>query len=261
MTTEKDLDTLFLKPFDLEMINPSTKAAFDKNNRGGSKICVIGKPGTGKSFTIASILYAKKHIFPTALIMSGTEDNNHFYGKMVPPTFIYGDYDEEVIEKFIKRQKIAKEHLQNPWAILLIDDCLDKPGIFNKPVQRQLFTQGRHFSMLYILSLQYALDIRPTIRVNIDVAFILREPSIKIRKSLWENYASIIPDFTLFCDIMDQMPEYTSLVIKNDATSNNWKDCVFYYKAPPTPKDFKFGAKEFWDFHNDRYNFEYQNIY
>ena len=104
---------------------------------------------TGKSFTIASILYAKKHIFPTALIMSGTEDNNHFYEKMVPSTFIYGDYDEEVIEKFIKRQKIAKEHLQNPWAVLLIDDCLDKPGIFNKPLQRQLFTRTSLFNALH----------------------------------------------------------------------------------------------------------------
>ena len=39
--------------------------------------------------------------------------------------------------------------------------------------------------------------------------------------------------------------------------SNEWKECVFWYKAPLVPEDFKFGAPEFRQFHYDRYNTEY----
>lgn len=233
----------------------------DDNHRFLLASCDIVR-NTGKSTLIASLLYAKKHIFPVGMIMSGSEDSNHFYERFIPKTFIYNEYDEDVVKNFVRRQKIAKEHLDNPWAVLLLDDCTDDAKIFNKPLQNNLFKLGRHYRMWYILSLQYAMDIRPVIRVNIDNVFILREPSVKIRKSIWENYASIIPDFGMFCDIMDQLSDdYTALFIKNDATSNKMEDCVFYYKAKPIPSEFKFGCKEYWAFHKARYDENYQDSY
>ena len=213
---------------------------------------------TGKSTLISSILYSKKHIYPVGLVMSGTEDSNGFYKKMFPSTFVYNKYDEVMIENLIKRQKIAKQHLENPWAVLLLDDCTDDIRIFNKPLQQALYKNGRHWKLLYILSLQYCMDIKPVIRNNVDGIFILREPSIRLRESLYKNYASIIPDFTIFCELMDKLTtDYCSIFILNATQSNSWEDCVFYYKATPTPDGFKFGSEDFWDFHNERYNLEY----
>ena len=215
---------------------------------------------TGKSTLIASILYAKKHIFPVGMVMSGSEDSNGFYRKIFPSTFVFNEYNEEKIEEFVKRQKIAKTHLKNPWAVLLLDDCTDKPSIFNTELQHGLYKRGRHFKMWYILSLQYAMDIKPVIRTNVDGIFILREPLLKNRKSLWENYASIIPDFSLFCQLMDDLTDdYTAMYIHNSGKSNVWQECVFWYKAPLTfqESDFKFGCSEYQQFHYDRYNPEY----
>jgi hypothetical protein len=102
------------------------------------------------------------------------------------------------------------------------------------------------------------MDIRPVIRTNIDGVFILREPNIRNRKIMYENYASIIPDFKLFCDIMDQITnDFTALYIHNGSKSNDWRDCVFWYKATPIPENFKFGCQDYWDFHYARYNPEY----
>ena len=216
---------------------------------------------THNTTLITSLLYAKKHIFPTALVMSGSEDSNHFYKQIIPSTFVYNEYNEKVVEAFIRRQKIAKEHLPNPWSILLLDDCTDDPTIFNKPLQHGLFKRSRHNSMWYILSLQYAIDVKPVIRVNIDNTFILREPSIKIRKVIWENYASIIPDFSTFCQLMDSMDDYTALFIQNQTTSNKVEDCVFWYKAKIVPSEWKFGSKDYWKFHSSRYNDEYKESY
>ena len=214
---------------------------------------------TGKSTLLGSILYAKKHIFPVGMAMCGTEDSNHFYSSIMPSSFVFNNYDEAQVEKFIKRQKLALEHVENPWAVLILDDCTDEPAIFRKPLQQGMYKRGRHWKMLYILSLQYALDIRPSIRTNIDGTFILREPSLAVRKKLYENYAGIIPDFKLFCEIMDQITnDYTALYIHNvSGATNNWKDYVFWYKATPAPKNFKLGCDTFWDHHYQRYNEEY----
>ena len=210
---------------------------------------------TGKTTLISSILYEKRNIFPVGMVMSGTEDSNGFYRKMFPSTFVYNKLEEDKIQEFIKRQKIAKKHLKNPWAVLLLDDCTDDPKLFNKPLFQGLYKNGRHWACLYILSLQYCMDIKPVIRTNIDGTFILRETNLKNRKALWENYAGVIPDFTMFCDIMDQLTDdYTALYIHNTTQSNKIEDSVFYYKAKPIPKDFKFGCPDFWAFHQARYN-------
>lgn len=248
-----------IKELDVEMIQPSTQQAFDPK-QGGSKTVVIGKANTGKSTLITSLLYAKKHIFPVGIAFSGSEDSNHHFRQLMPSTFVYNEYNADRIESFVKRQKIAKEHLENPWAVLLIDDCTDDPKIFNSKLQHSLYKLGRHYKCWYILSLQYAIDVKPAIRVNVDNCFILRETSIKIRKTIWENYASIIPDFTTFCAIMDEMTsDYTALYIHNQTQSNNWQDCVFWYKATPAPKSFRFGCKDYWKFHEDRYDPEYKD--
>ena len=213
---------------------------------------------TGKTTLISSLLYAKKHIFPVGMAMSGSEDSNGFYRRIMPSTFVFNEFNEEKIKDFVRRQKIARQHLDNPWAVLLLDDCTDDPRIFNKPLMQGLYKRGRHFAMWFILSLQYAMDVKPVIRTNVDGIFILREPILKNRKTLWENYASIIPDFKLFCDLMDQITnDYTALFISNQSRSNDWKDCVFWYKAQPPPKDFKFGCEDYWKFHEERYNPEY----
>jgi hypothetical protein len=247
-----------IKELDLELITPNKNEIRKLDKRSGSKIVVIGKPGTGKSFLITSLMYEKSPYLPVGLIFSGTEDSNHHFEQFIPSTFIYNHLDTDRLEEFIKRQKIAKHHLQNPWSLLLIDDCTDDPKILKTPLFQKLYKDGRHWDLFYILSLQYCLDILPNIRTNIDGVFILREPNLKNRKKLWENYASIIPDFTSFCDIMDGITnDYTALYVHNAGTSTDWRDNVFWYKAKPVPQSFKFGCPEYWQFHYQRYNSEY----
>lgn len=255
-TTVRALNIRELNP---DMIAPST-ANMNRSDQGGSKIVVIGKPGSGKTTLVTSLLHAKKHIFPVAMVMSGTEDSNGHYRKLFPSSFVYNKYDEDAVENFIKRQKVAKEHLSNPWALLLLDDCTDDPRIFNKPLQQGLFKNGRHWKTLYILSLQYGMDVRPVIRTNIDGVFILREPNIRTRRVLWENYAGCIPDFSDFCEILDQITDdYTALYIHNATQSNKIEDCIFWYRAPKLPTDWKFGCDEYWMHHKERYNESHKN--
>lgn len=248
-----------VKELDIEKILPNTSTYRKKDDKeGGSKTVVIGKAGTGKSNLILSLLYSKKHIFPVGTVLSGTEESNHFYSKVFPSTFIFNGYDESQLNKIIKRQRLAIKHLDNPWAVIILDDCMDDPSVFRKPLQNALYKNGRHWKMWYIVSMQYCLDIPPAIRENTDNVFILRDASLKNRKKLYENYAGIIPDFSLFCSLMDQLTnDYCALYIHNRGNTNDWKECVSFYKPMyPVPK-FQFGCEEYWRFHYDRYNPEY----
>jgi hypothetical protein len=106
------------------------------------------------------------------------------------------------------------------------------------------------------------MDVKPVIRTNVDGVFILREPILRNRKTLYENYASVIPDFTIFCELMDQLTDdYCSMYISNSGVSNNWQDCVYWYKAPLIDDKWKFGCPEFHKFHDERYNKEYVETY
>jgi hypothetical protein len=249
--------TLYLKEFNLDSMPPT-----DINDKNGVKIVVIGKPGTGKSTIIADIIASKSHIIPVAQVFSGTEDSNHFYSEKIPSVCIFNKLDMTAIEQFVVRQKIAKQYLEVPWAMQIIDDCTDNPRIFKEPVFQSYYKNGRHWKMLHILSLQYSMDIPPAIRTNIDYTFILRESNVSNREKLHKNYASCIDSLSEFNQIMDAVTEdYTALVICNRVQSNKIEDCVFWYKADPNrlPRNWKFGHQTFWEHNNDRLDPNYRD--
>ena len=52
---------------------------FDPSKIGTDKVCVvIGKRGTGKSTLVTDLLYHKRDI-PVGIVMSATEEGNHYY--------------------------------------------------------------------------------------------------------------------------------------------------------------------------------------
>jgi len=226
---------------------------FDITDIKDDKVVVlIGKRETGKSFLCKDLLFNHSSI-PVGQVISGTEAANEFYSQMVPKLFIHEEYQAPIIQNILKRQRMMIDKWKvnpsiDPRAFLVLDDCLyDNTWTKDKNV-RSLFMNGRHFKILFIITMQYALGIPPNLRTNIDYIFILRENYVSNRKRLYEHYAGMFPNFEMFCQVMDQCTEnYECLVIHNNAKSNKLTDQVFWYKAE-SHDHVKLGSQQFWDY-------------
>lgn len=231
--------------------------SFRPDENKGPVIVLIGRRDTGKSYLVKDLLYYHQDI-PIGTVISGTEAGNGFYSEHVPKLFIHDEYNSAIIENILKRQKQVlkqmKKEIQtykrstiDPRAFVILDDCLYDASWTRDKMMRLLFMNGRHWKIMLIITMQYPLGIPPNLRTNIDYVFILREPYIKNRRIIHENYAGMFPTFESFAQIMDQCTEnYECLVINNNAKSNRLSDQIFWYKAE-SHSAFKIGSKEFWE--------------
>lgn len=228
---------------------------FDPSKIGDDKVCLfIGKRGTGKSTLVIDIMYHKRKI-PSGVVMSATEDGNHFYQQYVPDLFIYSQYSRETIDRIIEQQKrnINLYGSTQPVFVLL-DDCMYDKTFMREDTIRQLFMNGRHWKIFFVMTAQYCMDLPPGLRANIDYIFCLRENIRQNRERLWKSFFGVIPTFPMFQTIMDSCTEnYECLVLDNTSKSNKLDECIYYYKAAIRPP-FRIGSDVMWNLHKKYYN-------
>lgn len=245
-----------MKEFTFDLIHPNSDTV-NSNESCGNKVLVIGKPGTGKSTLIKALAYAKQNYIPAAVVISGSERSNSFYKSFIPNSFIYEDYDEEVLKRLVIRQtKVVPKHIRiqkNKWLLVVVDDCSHDKNLFNSAVQNELFKNGRHYKILYVVGVQYLLDVPAKIRNNIDGVFIFREVNEDNLKRIYRNFGGIIPDFKQFKELIFQHTgEHKAIYIDNMRQNNDWRDCVYTVKVDLPPDQFEFGSQTFWQHHNER---------
>ncbi len=230
-------------------------------------IAMIAKRASGKSYLTREILYHKRDI-PTAIAISKTEKLNSFYGEFIPDSFIYYDYESDILSNIYNRQSIINEdnkiRIKNNQKekddriMIIMDDCMSSKGSWLKdPNILELFFNGRHHHLSFILTMQFSLGIPPELRSNFDYIFLLAEDFISNRKRLYEHYAGMFPSFDIFQQVFNEITEnYGVMVINNRIHSKNITDKVFWYKAKPVP-DFLIGSNKLLNYHKKSYDKEW----
>jgi hypothetical protein len=227
-------------------------------------IAMIAKRGSGKSFLTRELLFHKRNI-PTTVAISKTERLNKFYGDFIPDIYIYESYSNELLTKIYNRQsKIFEDNdkrikdgkkKKDDRLMLIMDDCMSSKGNWVKEEQvLELFFNGRHHHISFILTMQYSLGIPPEMRSNFDYIFLLAEDFTNNRKRLYEHYAGMFPDFSSFNNTFSILTEdFGCMVINNKIHTSDITEKIFWYKAKDTPS-FTLGSKKYKKHHRKYYD-------
>ena len=230
-------------------------------------IAMIAKRATGKSYLTREIMFHKRHI-ASIIAISRTEKLNSFYSEFIPDAYIYSEYTSDILNRIYERQSIInednknriklKKKLKDDSLMLIMDDCMSSKGTWLKdPNILELFFNGRHHHISFILTMQYSVGIPPEMRSNFDYIFLLAEDTINNRKRLYEHYAGMFPSFDIFQQVFSEVTEnYGVMVIDNRIHSKNITDKVYWYRAKTVPK-FRAGCEKFRKYHKQLYDPDY----
>jgi hypothetical protein len=232
-------------------------------------IVMIAKRASGKSWVCRAILKHFKDI-PVGIIIAPTEKmaNPPFYSDFFPDSYIHYEYRSDIIEKLLYRQdkmiekQVDKEKLGkkiDPRGFILMDDCLSTKGTWMKdqPVMELLFN-GRHYRLMYLLTMQFPLGITPELRCNFDYIFLLAEDFYSNLKRLYDHYAGMFPTFDAFRAVFKVLTDdYGSMVIVNRGARANFLEKVYWFKAS-NEKVGMIGCKQFIKYHERNYDAEWK---
>lgn len=225
-------------------------------------IVMVARRGSGKSWVTRDIIYNYRHI-PGGIVIAPTDRMNSFYKYFFPDLYIHYEIKPDLLKKVLKRQsemiEKAKEKKKqgkkiDPKGILIMDDCLaDKKTWAKDQSISEILMNGRHYQLMYILTMQTPLGIAPDLRLNFDYVFLLKEDSTINKKKLWDNYASMFPTQMAFEKVFRKCTEnHTTMVVDNRTPSDNIMEKVFWFKAKE--RKFSFGSREFKDIHKKYYD-------
>jgi hypothetical protein len=228
-----------------------------KKIKDDSVIVAIAARNRGKSVCIKDILSYHTGI-PIGMVISPTEHANSYFQHFIPKLLIHDEYTPDIISKYVQRQqKISGKHKKeletygyssvDPRSFLVMDDAMYDKSWTNDANIRKIFMNGRHYKILFLLTMQFPMGISPALRTNIDYVFIFKENIKKNRERLYDHYAGMFPNLQVFEQVLDQVTQdYGCLVIDNRASGSKLEDQVFWYKADPN-KNFKLCNSDLWD--------------
>lgn len=231
---------------------------------------------THNSWLVRDIFYHNSEI-PSGIVFSGTEEASPFFGTFIPDIFIHSSFKPELIQTMLEKQKHNIKEKRGMYesigdykhdgktrgnnVFIVLDDMIHDAKEWNKNQRiQEIFFNGRHYNIFFILTAQYINSIPPNLRTNVDYVFLFNEPSVGSRRKSYENFGGMLPTFNAFCEAMDAATTgHNCLVLKTSGQIRDINDQVFFYCAEDRPK-FKVCHPKVWNFHSRRYNKEYDTI-
>lgn len=227
-------------------------------------IIMIAKRGSGKSWIVRAIMMHFNSI-PCGVVIAPTDRMNSFYNDFFPDSYIHYQYQSSIITKILDRQTqmIDKQQAKkkqgkniDPRTFIIMDDCLGdkKSWVRDAPILELLFN-GRHYQIMYILTMQFPLGITPELRSNFDYIFLLKEDFISNQKKLFDHYAGMFPNFDSFRQVFSTLTgDFGSMVIDNRRKATSPLERLFYYKAGNlSTTKCMMGGKQFRKYHENNY--------
>lgn len=174
-------------------------------------ILLVGKRFSGKSYTSVSI--AAKFEVPRWAAWCGTKDTEDFWAERFDSNATVKGPDEKgktylinVIRYQQRKGRLYKKILKQPFPRkftvgLVFDDVTSKREFRKGEILEDLFSNGRHYHAVIVISAQYLKQLPPAVRLNTDYMFMMHNTKRTI-KVLYEDYVEEPDEFGMFLDLI-----------------------------------------------------------
>jgi hypothetical protein len=239
------------------------------------RMIFTGKPGTGKTVGAIDVMYYLQDM-DDGIVMCPTEGYTGTWGAHVPPIAIYQQYDTKALKNLINRQKklwnqeyrrrlkheeyVDKSTVEIPPVFVVADDCMAEGALIRDKLITEIFMNGRHLKIFFLILVQWMMDMPINKRQLTDYLLVCSEDSPPALRRLYDNFFSgYIPTYEAFHEIMEQVTDnYGILVLdRTNQQSKRIEDHIFWWKATQHSKHpreaFRVGASEWWNYSQNEY--------
>ena len=226
--------------FQIERWDPSTML---KEHR---KVLYVGRSGSGKSVAMRAVLRSMPTV-DLAIGFTPTDETYEEMRKIIPASCIHRELDLFVLDRC---QHLQKELAHKNRAVCLIaDDCAYNKSMWRTNTMRSLFMNARHNRISLHFSMQYLMDIDPSLRSNVDYVIATAENIHANKQRLWKCFFGIFKTYSEFDQVFSQVTrDYACIVLDQTQPSASIENSVFWYKADltETAAPFKLGRSVYW---------------
>ena len=223
---------LKLSRFDPTTLKPGTISLFQ------------GRRNTGKTTLLRQAMYWIRDKVELTIAVTPTQSSAEMFRTLMPASCVHDQgFDTSIVEKLLATQRELSAAGRRPRNVLLIlDDCsFDSKKWREKPIA-DLARNGRHCHITVMLTSQYAMDLGPDLRSQIDLVYALRDPILQNRKRLHTCYFGMLP-FPEFSAAFEACTEnYGAIVLDQTVNTSEVSACVFFARAEPALPPFKMTA-------------------
>jgi hypothetical protein len=214
----------------------------------GGTFLIIGKRACGKTSLLYNLLYHMSKWFGTAesestgfdcaLAMAGSTPSANMFMRCLPRAFVRPP-DIDRLQHFVGVMKAqfasANRRGTSPKnGIMMGDDLAYNTKLMKCNALLETFLNGRNYGITCLLVLQYIMKVGPDFRSNADYVFVFWDNNSKNQDKIHEFWFNMMPKDTFRDAFATCTRDYAVLVmdVRQSATSRDWHDCVFWYKAP-----------------------------
>lgn len=218
---------------DLNKFDP--KKLRNKNNN----CIIIGKRGVGKTNLVHDLLYYND--LYRGITICETIPHSYHYKQIMRESNIFDGYNENIIEKIMKKQSNLIQsngvlnfglNCRDISIFLVLDDIIYGNRIHDEYLKK-LFNNNRCYCISNYITIQYPL-LCPTMRCNADYIFFFNGYAESVKKNFYDKYIqprNLFDDYKIFSKIYDELPKDYILVVDNTVYNNNKiHDNIYWYK-------------------------------
>ena len=139
----------------------------------------VGKRNAGKTTALRDVLFHRQEFLQFGIAIAGSAGSAKAIRSFHPDSFIIETWDREYIQNFWNYvKKVNGKRLRHNQTMInfyvILDDCGFDVKIWSDPLMKEFFQNGRQYALDIFACLQYVKNIGPSIRGQIDYAFLFK---------------------------------------------------------------------------------------